>query len=67
MLKEIYETKSAIKNIIEYYSCVDNRDKFSNIDLSKINQVRLVGCGTAYHACLMGAKMIEEKANIVRD
>ncbi|MBR2449222.1 MAG: glutamine--fructose-6-phosphate transaminase (isomerizing) [Clostridia bacterium] len=60
MLKEIYETKAAIKNILEHYSLADNRNKFKEIDFSKIKKIKLVGCGTAYHACMMGAKMFED-------
>ena len=64
MLKEIYETKSAIKNIIEYYSVPETADKLGGCRMDKIKRIKLVGCGTAYHACLLGAKMIEEKTDI---
>ena len=64
MLKEIYETRTAIKNIIEYYSYYENRNKFKGIDLTRIKKIKLVGCGTAYHAALMGAKMFEDILNI---
>ena len=67
MLKEIFETKTAIKNIIEYYSEKNNRDKFKDFDLSKINRVKFIGCGTAYHACLLGADMFRNKTGIDAD
>lgn len=67
MLKEIFETKTAIKNIIEYYSVKNNRDKFENFDISKINRVKFIGCGTAYHACLLGADMLRRKVGIDSD
>lgn len=64
MIKEIFDTKTAIKNIIEYYSVKDNRDRLADFDVSKINKVKFVGCGTAYHACLLGANMLFEKTGI---
>lgn len=64
MIKEIFDTKTAIKNIIEYYVEKENREKFKGKDLSKISKVRFVGCGTAYHAALIGADMFFEKTGI---
>ncbi|MEG9429535.1 MAG: glutamine--fructose-6-phosphate transaminase (isomerizing) [Christensenellaceae bacterium] len=64
MIKEIYETKTTINNIIEYYSEKSNRDKLNGIDVSKFKHVKFVGCGTAYHACLLGAEMLREKTGI---
>lgn len=64
MLKEIFDTKTAIKNIIEYYSESNNLDKFAKFDLKRIKKVKFVGCGTAYHACLLGAKEFEDKTGI---
>ena len=64
MLKEIFETKTAIKNIIEYYSEKNNINKFDGRDISKINRVKFIGCGTAYHACLLGADMLRKKAGL---
>ena len=64
MLKEIYETKLAIKNIIEFYSQNDVKNCLDKIDVQKINKIKLIGCGTAYHAALVGAKMIEESLGV---
>ena len=64
MLKEIFDTKTAIKNIIEYYSVPDNRNKIEKIDFSVIKKVKFIGCGTAYHACLIGAEMFKEKTGL---
>ena len=61
MVKEIYDTKNMLKNICEFYSITENRDKFSLDVLKKINKIILVGCGTAYHACLVGAKYFANK------
>ncbi len=54
MLKEIYESKPTIDNIIKYYSQATALDKLSEIDFSLYNDIRIVGCGTAYNAGLMG-------------
>ena len=64
MIKEIFDTKTAIKNIIEYYSESSSREKLNEFDLSKISRVKFIGCGTAYHACLLGAEMFCEKTGI---
>jgi len=34
------------------------------VRLSRVNNVQLVGCGTAYHACLFGEYLLEEHACI---
>ncbi len=64
MIKEIFDTKTALKNIIEYYSEKTNYDKLKDFDFSGITRVKFVGCGTAYHACLLGADMFCEKTGI---
>lgn len=64
MIKEIFDTKTAIKNIIEYYNVNDYCNKLLNCDFNKISKIKFVGCGTAYHACLLGANMLFEKTGI---
>lgn len=64
MIKEIFETKTTINNIIEYYSEKSNRDRLNGADVSKFKKVKFIGCGTAYHACLLGAEMLREKTGI---
>ena len=64
MIKEIYETKTAVKNILEYYSGQDFKNLLSGLNTDKIKKIKLVGCGTAYHACLLGANMIEDKTGV---
>lgn len=61
MLKEIYEQPRAIKEtlrgrIVEDYLVFD---ELSDIDFNKFNKVYFVACGTAYHACLCGAQVLE--------
>ena len=64
MLKEIFDTKTALKNILEYYSETANCEKINAETVSRIKRVKFVGCGTAYHACLIGAEMFCEKTGI---
>lgn len=56
MLKEINEEPKVFKNTISV---------FKNIpDFSKYNKIEIVGCGSAYHAGLIGKNLIEKFANI---
>lgn len=64
MIKEIFDTKTALKNVIEYYSEKLNRDRIEKDALNRIRRVKFVGCGTAYHACLLGAETFFEKTGI---
>ena len=70
MLKEIHEQPKAItdtfrgrmladKNIINMSSVQDNLDKFLNA-----NRIIIVGCGTSWHAGLVGEYLIEDLARI---
>jgi len=61
MQKEILEVPSVINRIIDVYKTSNILDK---IEIEKYNKVILVGCGTAYHASLMGARYIEKFARI---
>lgn len=56
MLKEIYETPFAIQNT--YFSIKDNA--CSNI-VKKYNKLTLLGCGTAYHSCLIGEYLLKNE------
>ena len=61
MLKEIFEQPKVIKNFL-----MDNSDNFLekiNLDekvLDDIERIYLIGCGTAYYACLMGEKLLSK-------
>lgn len=63
MQKEIAETSKVIENIATRYRTMSQTlfatDIFSNID-----NVYLVGCGTAHHACQIGAIWIEKYRKI---
>ena len=61
MLKEIMEEKQVILNLIEAYKSKRILEKFDDWFLSKFNEIKFIGCGTAYHASLMGAKFVQKK------
>ncbi len=64
MLKEIHDTKKALQNIVKVYSEEDLFKIFNLAFIKKYSKIILIGCGTAYHACLMGAKFLQEYAKI---
>lgn len=69
MLKEIYEQPSAIRETIGTKiklneSCNFEELNFSKEDLSKINKIYIVACGTAMHAGLVGKNCIEKLCRI---
>ncbi len=61
MLKEIHEEPLVFTNTMNAYF----DGEFKNIpDLSKYNNIHIVACGSAYHAGLVGAYLIEKYADI---
>ena len=65
MQKEIYEIPNSITNTLNYYSSFNLISKSLPVSLiKKTKNVIIVGCGTAYHAGLMGRKILEENSNI---
>ena len=67
MAKEIEEQPTTLKNCIKEY--IDNINNDINIhnfpwDLKKISFVTLIGCGTAYHSCLMAKYWFEELTSL---
>lgn len=54
MLKEIYETPETIARLARNFMNL-NYDAFSKL---KCDKIKLIGCGTAYHSCLMGASFM---------
>ena len=63
MAKEIEEQPTTLKNCIKEY--VDNIRNDINIynfpwEINDINSIILIGCGTAYHSCLMAKYWLEE-------
>ncbi len=60
MLKEIYEQPHAVYNTLQAFE----RARLMNAELSKIEQLYIVACGSAYHAGVVTAHAIETLANI---
>lgn len=60
MLKEIMEEKQVVLNLVETYKSKRILEKFDDWFLSKFNEIKFIGCGTAYHAGLMGAKFVQK-------
>ena len=67
MAKEIDEQPSTIKNCVnEYVDKINNEINLLNFPWNKeqIKSVKLIGCGTAFHSCLMGKYWFEELTNL---
>ena len=67
MSKEIFEQPITAKNCINEY--IDNLKKDINIynfpiEPKKINKIVLIGCGTAFHSCLVAKYWLEELTSI---
>ncbi len=67
MSKEIFEQPITVKKCVNEY--IDNLKKDINIfnfpiDPREIKKIYLIGCGTAYHSCLVTKYWIEELTNI---
>jgi len=67
MSKEIFEQPTTAKNCINEY--IDSLKKDINIynfpiKPEKINKIILIGCGTAYHSCLVAKYWFEELTSI---
>lgn len=73
MHKEIFEQADAVDRVLR--GRID--DRFSTVhlgglnldahDARKVRRVKILGCGTSYHAGMIGAQMIEELARIPAD
>tara|TARA_B110001452_G_scaffold125133_1_gene103767 strand:+ start:648 stop:2468 length:1821 start_codon:yes stop_codon:yes gene_type:complete len=63
MAKEIEEQPTTLKNCIkEYVDTINNDINIFNIpwDSKEISSITLIGCGTAYHSCLIAKYWFEE-------
>lgn len=63
--KEIAQIPFVLQNIINNYQNTNYFKALTKSFIKNINNIYLVGCGTAYHACLMGQKYLEQKTNIL--
>ncbi|MEW6069710.1 MAG: glutamine--fructose-6-phosphate transaminase (isomerizing) [Candidatus Thermoplasmatota archaeon] len=68
MLKEIYEQSETIRETIRgrisELSTEVILEELKDERLEKISEVKLLGCGTSYHAALIGSKLISGLAKI---
>jgi len=67
MAKEIEEQPTTLKNCInEYVDTINNDINIYNFpwDIKKISSVTLIGCGTAYHSCLLAKYWFEENTTL---
>ena len=65
MLKEIYEQPEVFKKTINKYLNDDINGLMKKMpDFSKYHKIRIVACGSAMHAGLVGKQLIENYANI---
>lgn len=59
MLKEIYDTPKGIEKTYYYLQRQDVRKIFKHY-----NEFTLIGCGTAYHSCLIGEEYFSKTARL---
>lgn len=64
MMKEIYEQPQAIVNTLEGRLVGDQLNLDALGDLSDIEQVQIIACGTSYHAGMTARYWIEELAGV---
>ena len=67
MLKEIFEQPKIINDFISLNLSDNNfldKINLSNKQIKKFNRIYIVGCGTAYHAGLIGARLMERLPNV---
>ena len=64
MIKEIYEQPKVLKDQVEFYLNTGLLKKYDIEFFKRFEQVMFIGCGTAYHAGLVGARFIEKILNM---
>ena len=67
MAKEIFEQPLTVKNCInEYVDSLREDIKFYDFPIKpeKINKIVMIGCGTAYHSCLVAKYWFEEFTSV---
>ena len=68
MSKEINEQPTTIKACLnEYIDHLRNEINFYNFPINpkKINKITLIGCGTAYHSCLIAKYFLEDLTSVI--
>lgn len=64
MLKEIFDQPLALKRQLDNYRKNKVLDRFNKDFLKDFNKVILLGCGSAYHASIVGAKYFQQMLNV---
>jgi glucosamine--fructose-6-phosphate aminotransferase (isomerizing) len=64
MLKEIHEQPAALRATLSGHLHAGGAVDLSEVDLTGLERVAIVGCGTSYHAGLLGKDAIERLARI---
>ncbi|MBO5345146.1 MAG: SIS domain-containing protein, partial [Clostridia bacterium] len=64
MLKEIMEQPTAVQRLVNTVRDNDVLSKFQNGWIKNFDEVKFIGCGTAYHAGLVGARYVSKIAGI---
>ena len=65
MLKEISEIPTAVKNTVSNYNSFEKiKKQLPKTIVKKTKEILIIGCGTAYHAGLVGKKIIEDNLKI---
>ena len=67
MLKEIDEQPAVIRTLIQEYVTMEGKSQIPREIISEIvsaDRIYIVGCGTSWHAGLVGKKLIEELTGI---
>jgi glucosamine--fructose-6-phosphate aminotransferase (isomerizing) len=65
-LKEVYEQPARLRDCLRSRLTENgvSLPELTALDLSRVERVRLVACGTAYHACLLGRTLLERWARL---
>lgn len=69
-LKEIHEQPNTIRNALlsrfmdDYGTAVFEGFDFDVHELLSVQRIILIGCGTSYHACVLGTYLLEDMARI---
>ena len=73
MLKEIHEQPDVVRNVLvdklhdEDTKVILDDVKLNKEQLSKINRIQIIACGTSLHAGLVGKYILEELTGIPTD
>ena len=60
MLKEINQIPFVIRNIAKQYKNNFSFNKFKHEDFKNIKRIKLIACGTSYHASQIGEKLLSQ-------